>query len=358
MSPKRANTAATAPATTPRSRRETLTVISALASAISSRTRSCTFSVTSWIASPRSEGRGSVIARDRPEDLREQEGAHERGARQHLGPVGGGPRAAGLGGGPRRGPGGGRLRARRGRRADPGRAHRRAGDLARRASRLGRALRGILREALGLVGLLAGALRLGGGLLGLLAGLALLARQPLLLLLGRCALLLQPADLALGGHLVDLRDARLALGARGLGRRLAIGRGGLRLLGGGHRAALGGLPTRRRLARRDSRRAIGVVRALALVVLVGHSGGSSPNARTQIRWASLELAIVASEPRAASSPDHMRRLTISLSVMVAGVKQTVPTRAPRGRRRWSRRRTAWPARSRPRPAPAARRSSP
>src|SRR3954466_6820431 len=77
----------------PRTRRETLTVISAFASAISSRTRSCTFSVTSWIASPRSEGRGSVIARDRPENLREQEGADERGARQHLGPVGGGPPA-------------------------------------------------------------------------------------------------------------------------------------------------------------------------------------------------------------------------------------------------------------------------
>src|SRR3954469_19538206 len=83
----------------PRTRRETLTVISAFASAISSRTRSCTFSVTSWIASPRSEGRGSVIARDRPEDLREQEGADEHGARQHLGPVGGGRRAAGGGGG-------------------------------------------------------------------------------------------------------------------------------------------------------------------------------------------------------------------------------------------------------------------
>src|SRR5215212_11945996 len=104
MSPKRANTAATAPATTPRSRRETLTVISALASAISSRTRSCTFSVTSWIASPRSEGRGSVIARDRPEDLREQVGAGEGGAHQQLGPVGGHvPGGAGRGGGPRRG---------------------------------------------------------------------------------------------------------------------------------------------------------------------------------------------------------------------------------------------------------------
>src|SRR4051812_18103700 len=231
----------------PRTRRETLTVISAFASAISSRTRSCTFSVTSWIASPRSEGRGSVIARDRPEDLREQEGADERGARQHLGPVGGARRAAGLGGG-RRGLGGGRLRARSGGRADPGRAQRGAGDLARRASGLGRARGGLLREALGLVGLLAGSLRLRGGLLGLLAGLVLLARELLLLFLGRCALLLQPADLALGGHLVDLGDARLALGARGLGRRLAVGRGGLRLLGGGHRAALGGLLARRRVA--------------------------------------------------------------------------------------------------------------
>src|SRR4051812_49819329 len=99
----------------PRTRRETLTVISAFASAISSRTRSCTFSVTSWIASPRSEGRGSAIARDRPEDLREQEGAEERGARQYLGPVGGGARAAGFPGGPRRGPGGGPLRGALGR---------------------------------------------------------------------------------------------------------------------------------------------------------------------------------------------------------------------------------------------------
>src|SRR4051812_50008781 len=103
----------------PRTRRETLTVISAFASAISSQTRSCTFSVTSWIASPRSEGRGSVIARDRPEDLREQEGADERGARQHLGPVGGGRRAAGLGGGPRPRGGGGRPPARRGGGAGP-----------------------------------------------------------------------------------------------------------------------------------------------------------------------------------------------------------------------------------------------
>src|SRR3954452_25638777 len=95
----------------PRTRRETLTVISAFASAISSRTRSCTFSVTSWIASPRSEGRGSVIARDRPEDLREQEGADQRGARQHLGPVGGGRRGAGHRGGAPHARGGAAARA-------------------------------------------------------------------------------------------------------------------------------------------------------------------------------------------------------------------------------------------------------
>src|SRR5215210_6281381 len=117
----------------PRTRRETLMVISALASAISSRTRSCTFSVTSWIASPSSEGRGSVIARDRPEDLREQERARERRADRQLGTVRrelAAP-ALGGGGGPRRTLGGGRLSARFGGRADPGRAHGRAGDLPR-----------------------------------------------------------------------------------------------------------------------------------------------------------------------------------------------------------------------------------
>src|SRR4051794_28626512 len=108
----------------PRIRREIFSVISALASAISSRTRSCTFSVTSWIASPRSEGRGSVIARDGPEDLRQQERPRERGADQHLGPVRGEvARAARGGGGPRRGLGGGCVGARLGRRPEPGRGH-------------------------------------------------------------------------------------------------------------------------------------------------------------------------------------------------------------------------------------------
>src|SRR3954470_2919211 len=271
----------------PRTRRDSFTVISALARAISSRTRSCTFSVTSWIASPRSEGRGSVIARDRLEDLREQERTGERGADEQLRALlGGVATARGDGGGARRGRPGGGLRARCGRRADPGRAHRGAGDLAGRGGGLGHPLRGRLRQALGLVGLLARALRLGGGLLGLLAGLALLARELLLLLLRGGDLLLGAPDVALRGHLVDLGDACLALRAGRLRRRLALGRGGLGVLGGGHRAGFGGL------------RARGGLRGRPFLVLVAHSGGSSPNARTQIRCASFVVAIVASEPSA------------------------------------------------------------
>src|SRR5215210_4248633 len=115
---------ATAPATMPRISFETFSVSSALASAISSRTRSWTFSVTSWMAPPRSEGRGSVIApRDRLEDLREQEGARERRADQDLGALlgrrgGARSRARRRGGPRRRGRAGGRLGARRGGRAD------------------------------------------------------------------------------------------------------------------------------------------------------------------------------------------------------------------------------------------------
>src|SRR4051812_6932070 len=337
MRPKTAKRAATAPAAIPRTSRAIFTVISALASAISSRTRSCTRSVTSWIASPTSEGRGSVIAGDRPEDLRGQEGARERGAHEQLGPLGG--KVAGAARRGRRwrgrGCGGGGLRARRGTRPDAGRGDGAPGDPAGRGPGLRRLPRGLLRQALGLLRLLARPLGLGGRLLGLLARLTLLARQLLLLLLGGGALLLRAADVRLGRHLVDLGDARRALGAGGLGGRLVLGRGGLRLLGGGHRGPLGGLRARRRLARRDGSRAIRV-RGLPFLVLVGHSGGSSPNARTQIRCAILEVAIVASEPSAARSPDHIRRLTISLSVMVAGVKQTIPTHAPRGRRRWCR----------------------
>src|SRR5215211_990374 len=357
MRPNTANTRATAPAAMPRASRDTFCVISALASAISSRTRNWTFSVTSWIATPRSEGRGSVIARDRPQDLREQERAREGGADQDLRAVRGcaarGRRRARA----RRGAGGRRLGARRGRRADPRRGHRSAGHLARRGLLRRGAPRGLLREALGLERLLARALGLGGGLLGLLAGLALLARQRLLLVLRGRDLLLEAAHVGLGGDLVDLGDARRALRARRLLRRLARGRGGLRLLGRGRAARLRRLGAGGGLARRDGSRGIGVG-GRPFLALVGHSGGSSPNARTQIRWAIRDVAIVAREPSAASSPDHMRRLTISLSVMVAGVKQTIPMRAPRGRRRSSRPRTASRARSRARPARAARRSSP
>src|SRR5215210_3783784 len=317
-------------------------VISAWARAISSRTRSCTLAVTSWIAWPSSDGRGSVIARDRPEDLREQERARERGAHEELGAVrsGGGPGAAGaVVRGGRTGGGG---RARRGGRADPGRGHRGSRHRTRGRRARGRALGALAREALGLVGLLARALGLGGGRLGLLARLALLARQLLGLLLGGGDLLLDAAHVRLGGDLVDLGDARLALGARGLGRRLARGRRGLCLLGRHRRALLGRLGAAGGgLARGHRARALGLGRG-PFLALVRHSGGSSPNARTQIKWAILDVAIVASEPRAASSPDHMRRLTISLSVMVAGVKQTTPMRAPRARRRSCPPRSAWP----------------
>src|SRR6478735_4808833 len=80
--------AAIAPATMPRSSFWSLSVISAWASAISSRTRSCTFSVTSWIAWPSSETWGSVIvAGDRSDEAGEEERAGERRADQQLGPL-------------------------------------------------------------------------------------------------------------------------------------------------------------------------------------------------------------------------------------------------------------------------------
>src|SRR4051812_34337248 len=146
----------------PRTRRETLSVSSAFASAISSRTRSCTFSVTSWIASPRSDGLGSVIAaRDRSEDLGEQERACEGGADQHLGLVLRRRGEAGLRpGGLRRRRGrsaGGGLRARRGGGAHTGRGHSGAGG---GTGRVRRPASGLLGQAPGLVGLLALAPRL------------------------------------------------------------------------------------------------------------------------------------------------------------------------------------------------------
>src|SRR4051794_36288276 len=152
----------------PRTSRDTFSVISARASAISSRTRSCTRSVTSWIASPISDvGRWSVIARDGPEESREQEGAGEGGPDQALGPVGawhppGRRRPGRLG---RRGRGGLRARPRGG--ADARGGARGAGALAGHGRGVGRVARRLLRQALGLVGLLARPPRLLGGLLGL-----------------------------------------------------------------------------------------------------------------------------------------------------------------------------------------------
>src|SRR3954453_22463841 len=98
----------------------TFAVISACASATSSRTSSCILSVTSWMAWPSSEICGSVIgARGGADQAGEQEGAGERGTHEHLGAVGsglgGGRGRRGLGGG-----GGGGLRARRAGGADAG----------------------------------------------------------------------------------------------------------------------------------------------------------------------------------------------------------------------------------------------
>src|SRR4051812_10291535 len=221
----------------------TLAVISACASAISSRTSSCIFSVTSWMALPSSETCGSVIgARGGADQASEQEGAGEGGAHEHLGAL-----SRGLGG--RRGPGGlgrGRrgLGARRGGGADAGRTHRRGQSLGRL---LGRGALCGVRLALGLLGLGTGIERLLGLLLGLRARLALLARELLDLGLGFLALLLDPAHVGLRDLALDLLDACLALDPRGLGHRLLLRGGGVRRL-----------------------------RGRALLVLLAHSGGSSP----------------------------------------------------------------------------------
>src|SRR3954467_8018072 len=91
----------------------TFALIPACASAISSRTSSCIFSVTPWIARPSSEICGSVIgARGGADQAGEQEGGGEGGAHRHLGALGrglgGGRGRRGLG----RGRGGGGLCAR------------------------------------------------------------------------------------------------------------------------------------------------------------------------------------------------------------------------------------------------------
>ena len=64
--------------------------------------------------------------------------------------------------------------------------------------------------------------------------------------------------------------------------------------------------------------------------VLGHSGGSSPKARRQIVAATLVVAIEASAPRPASSPDQIRRLTNSFSIgrtlshAVAGTASSPP----------------------------------
>src|SRR3954454_21973585 len=186
-------------------------VISACASAISSRTSSCIFSVTSWMAWPSSETCGSVIgARGGADQAGEQEGTGERGADQQLRALGSGLTVAargvarpwlGLG------LGGGGLGARRG-----GRAHARRDDRGRRGlgRLIGRGALGGVRLALGLLGLGTGIERLLSLLLALRARLALLAPELLALPLGLRALLLDPAHVRLRDTALDLLDACLA----------------------------------------------------------------------------------------------------------------------------------------------------
>src|SRR5262245_14087736 len=243
---------------------------SAFASAISSSISVCSFSRTSSTARPRSETGGGSVDKA-PQHPREDERARERRADQHLGTLG----QRSLGGSglgrrrlPPRSVGGGRGGRRR------LAAHARRCDA--RARHRGHGLR---RTGLGLgprrVGRLASSLGLLRGTLGLLA-LAPRAARELLLFLGR-----------LGDLLLGLCDLFFALARLG-GLDVALDLGCARL-------ALG---DRARFA---------------------HSGGSSPKRRTQIRVAILVVTTVASAPRPASRPDHMRRLTISLSVMWAGV---------------------------------------
>src|SRR3954451_13461136 len=159
----------------------------------------------------------------------------------------------------------------------------------------------------GVLGLLARAVGLLLGLLRLLALLSLLARE---LLLG----LLRVDHLVVGVRGLLLRAARVGgrdLGAQLGGARLGTGALGLRLrlTGGGRGGGLGRL------------------------VWLAHSGGSSPNTRRQISAAARVVATDATAPSPASRPDHISRLTISLSVMAGQSKR----RGRRDRRRWSRR---------------------
>src|SRR5918998_2068207 len=92
MSPNTAKMPAATPTPAPLPSLLAFSVISVLASSISSRIRSEAFSVTSWIAWPRSEV--SVLlamsVEDALEDLGDDERAPERRADQHLGALRGG----------------------------------------------------------------------------------------------------------------------------------------------------------------------------------------------------------------------------------------------------------------------------
>src|SRR5215207_6788833 len=257
MRANRAKTPATMPTTAPLMSLETFSLSSAFASAI--------FSRTSSTARPSSDICGGSVdkALQHP---REDERARERGADHHLGAIGdgrGAARGACLPGPVSRGGGCG---VRRGVGADAGRGHGGAGHRGR--------LRGPLAVGLSrrLVGLLARDLGGERGLLGLLALAAGAARELLLLLRRVGHVLLGRRDVLLAATCVGCLDVAANLG----GPRLSLGDG----------------------------------------ALVAHSGGSSPKRRTQIRVASLVVMTVASAPIPATRPDHIRRLTIWLSVMV------------------------------------------
>ena len=84
--------------------------------------------------------------------------------------------------------------------------------------------------------------------------------------------------------------------------------------------------------------------ALPLIWILAHSGGSSPNARTQISVGELRRRDGGQRAeRRRAGPDHIRRLTMSLSVMAPESKRAPRRDALRGRRRSSPRCSAWPA---------------
>src|SRR3954451_19808084 len=85
MRPATMKMPAATPTAMPLASRLTFWVISALASAISSLTSSCSFSLTSWTALPRSEGSFSAKSVHQSlEDAGHHERADERDADQHL----------------------------------------------------------------------------------------------------------------------------------------------------------------------------------------------------------------------------------------------------------------------------------